>query len=90
MNLWIFTGDYRDCSIVVWSTDNYEILTTSRAASPVHELKWDPYTVNEFATVGQNSTVLFWLLDETTTDVCLNVHEAEVPEELLEGHHKVC
>ena len=64
-------------------------MTTSRAASPIHELKWDPYTVNEFASVGQNGTVLFWLLDETTTDVCLNVHEAEVPDELLQGHHKV-
>lgn len=84
----ISVGDYRDCSIVVWSTNNYEILTTSRAASPIHELKWDPYTVNEFASVGQNGTVLFWLLDETTSDVCLNVHEADVPEELLQGHHK--
>jgi hypothetical protein len=46
--------------------------------------------VNHFGDVtAYVSSVLFWLLDETTTDVCLNVHEAEVPDELLQGHHKV-
>jgi hypothetical protein len=56
---------------------------------PIHDLLWDPYTVNEFASVGQNGTLLFWLLDETGTDVALNVHEADVPEELLQTHHLV-
>ncbi|XP_069124737.1 WD repeat-containing protein 90-like isoform X4 [Argopecten irradians] len=83
----ISVGDYRDCCVVVWSTYDYEILTSSRVTSPIHELKWDPYTVNEFASVGENGTVLFWLLDETTSEVCLNVHEAEVPEDLLQTHH---
>ena len=87
--LYIFSGDYRDCTIVVWSTDSYGILTTSKAASPIHSLKWDPYTVNEFASVGQNGTVLFWLLDETTTNICLNVHDAEVPDDLLRLKHGV-
>lgn len=76
--------------MVVWSTYNYDILTMSRAASPINELKWDPYTVNEFATVGQNGTLLFWLLDETTNDICLNVHEAEIPDELVQVPHMVC
>lgn len=77
------SGDYRDCTIVIWSTTTYCILTTSKAASPIHELKWDPYTVNEFSSVGQNGTMLFWLLDETTSSFGLNVHEAEVPDDLL-------
>ena len=76
-------GDYRDCSIVVWSTTTYCILTTSKAASPIHDIKWDPYTVNEFSSVGVNGTILFWLLDETTSNIGLNVHEAEVPDDLL-------
>lgn len=86
----MLTGDYRDCSIVVWSTHNYCILTTSKAASPIHDLRWDPYTVNEFASVGQNGTVLFWLLDETTSNICLNVHEADVPDDLLYEKSVVC
>ncbi|XP_053384270.1 WD repeat-containing protein 90-like isoform X2 [Mercenaria mercenaria] len=79
----VSVGDYRDCTIVIWSTHNYCILTTSKAASPIHDLRWDPYTVNEFSSVGQNGTVLFWLLDETTSNICLNVHEGEVPDDLL-------
>ncbi|XP_052262541.1 WD repeat-containing protein 90-like isoform X2 [Dreissena polymorpha] len=79
----ISVGDYRDCTIVVWSTQSYCILTTSKAASPIHHLRWDPYTVNEFSSVGQNGTVLFWLLDETTSNIGLNVHEGEVPDDLL-------
>ena len=35
----------------------------------------------------QGGVVLFWLVDETGSDVRLNVHEAEVPEELLKTHH---
>lgn len=76
-------GDYRDCTIVIWSTATYCILTTSKAASPIHDLRWDPFTVNEFASVGADGMVLFWLLDETGANVSLNVHEAEVPEDLL-------
>ena len=69
----ISVGDYHECSVVVWSTTNYAVLTTSYAKEPIHSLLWDPYTVNEFVSVGQNSTVLFWLLDETVGKVCLNV-----------------
>ncbi|WAQ96619.1 WDR90-like protein [Mya arenaria] len=79
----VSVGDYRDCTIVIWSTQSYCILTTSKAASPIHDICWDPYTVNEFASVGQNGTVLFWLLDETTSNIGLNVHEADVPDDLL-------
>ncbi|XP_056017616.1 WD repeat-containing protein 90-like isoform X2 [Ostrea edulis] len=82
----ISVGDYQDSSIVVWSTLNYEILTTSKTTTAIHDLKWDPFSVNEFVSVGQGGSVLFWLLDETRNNVCLNVHEADVPEELLQKH----
>ena len=75
--------------MVVWSAQTYALLTTATTNQPMHHVKWDPYTVNEFASVGQNGSVLFWLLDETGNDVSLNVHEAEVPEELLQTHHMV-
>lgn len=71
---------------MVWSTLNYEILTTSKTTTAIHDLKWDPFSVNEFVSVGQGGSVLFWLLDETRNNVCLNVHEADVPEELLQKH----
>ena len=84
-----YKGDYRDCTLVVWSTDDYNILAASKTASPIHHLSWDPYTANEFASVGERGTVLFWLLDETQGKFSLNVHEASVPEELLVPKHNV-
>ncbi|XP_041363253.1 WD repeat-containing protein 90-like isoform X2 [Gigantopelta aegis] len=83
----ISVGDYQECSLVVWSTTNYDTLSITKTAHPIHDLKWDPFTMNEFASVGANGNLLFWLLDETSSDVCLNVHEADVPEELLQMHH---
>ena len=82
-------GDYRECSVVVWSTQSCDIVTSTKTSLPVHDLKWDPFTVNEFVSVGENGTILFWLLDETGAEVNLNVHEAEVPEDLLQTHHMV-
>ena len=74
---------------MVWSTQSFDIVTSARTEFPIHDLSWDPYTVNEFSSVGENGTVLFWLLDETGVTAALNVHEADVPEELLQTHHMV-
>jgi len=82
-------GDYRECSIVLWSTYTYTVLTSTKTLRPIHELKWDPYTVNEFASVGDAGTLSFWLLDETQADVTLSVHEAQLPHDLLGTHHMV-
>ncbi|XP_064636675.1 WD repeat-containing protein 90-like [Lineus longissimus] len=81
----VSAGDYRECSVVVWSTYTYTILTATKATLPIHSIKWDPYTMNEFASVGENGAVLFWLLDEGAgpDSATLNVHEADVPEEIL-------
>jgi len=83
-------GDYRECSVVLWSTYTYTVLTSTKTSQPIHELKWDPYTVNEFASVGDAGTLSFWLLDETQAEVTLSVHEAQLPHDLLETHHMVC
>ncbi|XP_071478368.1 WD repeat-containing protein 90-like [Diadema antillarum] len=80
----VSVGDFRDCSVVVWSTQDYVLLAASRTALPVHQLLWDPYTANEFATVGEAGTMLFWLLDESQGKVALNVHEAAVPQDLMD------
>lgn len=66
-------GDYRECSVVVWSTSDLVVLAASFARLPVHDVMWDPYTANEFTCVGQDGSVLFWLLDETGDKMTLNV-----------------
>ena len=85
----LVAGDYRECAVVVWSMLNYTVLATTTTSVPMHDIMWDPYTVNEFSSVGQNGTILFWLLDETGEEVSLNVHEATPPEDLLQTHHMV-
>jgi len=90
MSLIVFClGDYRECSIVVWSSYTYTVLTSTKTSRPIHDLKWDPYTVNEFASVGDAGTLSFWLLDETQDKVTLSVHEAQLPHDLLGTHHMV-
>ncbi|KAL8597433.1 hypothetical protein ACOMHN_050931 [Nucella lapillus] len=76
-------GDYEDSEVVVWSTGNYTMLTSARTDKAIHSLRWDPYTVNEFASVGERGALYFWLLDETTPHVCLSVHQADVPDSLV-------
>ncbi|ESP04065.1 hypothetical protein LOTGIDRAFT_230310 [Lottia gigantea] len=79
----VSVGDYRECNVVLWSTNDYSVLATTTTDYPIHDIQWDPSTVNEFSTVGENATVLFWLLDETVSEVALNVHVADVPGELV-------
>lgn len=75
-------GDYRDSEVVVWCASSYIVLTSAKTDGAINSLRWDPYTVNEFATVGEQGVLCFWLLDETARH-SLSVHEADVPEELL-------
>lgn len=49
------------------------MLAATQLAEPVHDLCWDPYTVNEFTSVGANGKIKFWLLDETNYTISLNV-----------------
>ena len=69
----VSVGDYRECSVVVWCARDMVVLAASYARQPVHDVMWDPYTANEFASVGQDGSVLFWLLDETGEKLTLNV-----------------
>ena len=69
----ISVGDYRECSVVIWGTKDYNVLTSSYTQAPIHDLSWDPYTMNEFVSVGEDGNVLFWLLDETRGSFNLNV-----------------
>lgn len=74
----ISVGDYRECSVVIWGIKDYNVLTSSYAKTPIHDIAWDPYTMNEFVSVGQDGHVLFWLLEESRGSFNLNVSTHEV------------
>ena len=61
--------------MVIWGTKDYNVLTSSYTNTAIHDLAWDPYTMNEFVSVGQDGNVLFWLLDETRGSFNLNVSD---------------
>ncbi|XP_046861004.1 WD repeat-containing protein 90-like [Xenia sp. Carnegie-2017] len=88
----ISVGDYRECSVVIWGTKDYNVLTSSYTKTPIHDIAWDPYTMNEFVSVGQDGHVLFWLLEESRGSFNLNFMKDDpsflglrrkVPDDLL-------
>ncbi|XP_072416196.1 WD repeat-containing protein 90 isoform X2 [Chiloscyllium punctatum] len=79
--LFLSAGDYRDLTIALWDTRNYELLATTRVSNPVHDLAFDPTAVNEFACVGVGG-VHFWLVEQTGEEVQLKVHRVSIPDEV--------
>ena len=69
----ISIGDYRECSVVVWFTRDYTVLTSSSLASPIHAFSWDPFVANEFTTIGRDKSVMFWILEENLGKFTLKV-----------------
>jgi WD40 repeat protein len=84
--LLVSVGNFSDCTIAVWEVESGTMLAAAQAETPVNQIDWDRAASNEFATVGQDATISFWLFDESGPSPMLNVHAAPVPDELLEGH----
>lgn len=66
-------GDFSACSLAVWDTHDYSIVATAKPPCPIHSVMWDPFSVNEFISVGAHASILFWLVEETNDKVSLNV-----------------
>lgn len=52
-------GDHRECLIVVWSTHDYVAIGKVTVNFPMHAIHWNPYSANEFVSVGRNRSVVF-------------------------------
>lgn len=85
----ISIGDYQENSVVLWSGYDGEtkpvVLASSRTKSPIHHVAWDPNTPNEFVTVGQDASIIFWLIEEFGTEAQLQLHEGTIPESLWDA-----
>ncbi|XP_043935318.1 WD repeat-containing protein 90 [Protopterus annectens] len=77
----VTAGDYRDCTIALWNTRNYELLTMTRLTNPVHDVAFNPASHGEFACVG-TGPMMFWMTEEENSNFHLKVHSAPVPNEL--------
>ncbi|XP_006873982.1 PREDICTED: WD repeat-containing protein 90 [Chrysochloris asiatica] len=79
--LLVTLGDYRDCTLAVWSTATYELVSSIRLREPVHGVAFGPWEAAELACVGRG-TVTFWLLQQHGADIRLQVHREPVPAEV--------
>ena len=57
-------SDFHECSIVIWYTQDYRILTQVTTEQPIHSARWHPFKANELLTVGRNRSVCFWYLND--------------------------
>ena len=61
-------SDFYECSITIWSTQDYTIVSQATAEHPIHSARWHPFSANQVATVGRNGTLCFWYLDDEKQD----------------------
>ncbi|XP_023567203.1 WD repeat-containing protein 90 isoform X2 [Octodon degus] len=74
-------GDYRDCTLALWSMATYELLSSSRLLEPMHGVAFNPWDADELTCVGPGA-ITFWLLRQRGADISLQVHREPVPEEM--------
>ena len=83
-------GDYKERKVNLWETSTCALLATTIVTQATHFIAWDPQAFNEFVTVGEGATIMFWLVDELTGKVPkLRVQEPQVPEDILASSTKV-
>lgn len=70
-----------DMLLSVYSIHQSTLLFSTQLTHYVHDLKWDPATAYEFATVGVGG-VNFWMYEETSGD--LQVHKPTMPSAVTE------
>ena len=84
-------GDYQERRVNVWETCTCTLVASTITCNPVHYIAWDPQAFNEFVTVGDSGSIMFWLVDEVTDKVPkLRVQEPVIPDELSCLAPKVC
>ncbi|XP_069875939.1 WD repeat-containing protein 90-like isoform X1 [Dipodomys merriami] len=78
--LLVTLGDYSDRTLTLWSTDTYELLSSTRLPEPVHDVAFSPWDAGELTCVGAGAVT--WLLHQHGADSSLQVHRHPVPEEV--------
>ncbi|XP_044771184.1 WD repeat-containing protein 90 [Neomonachus schauinslandi] len=82
--LLVTLGDYRDCTLALWSMATHELLSSTRLPAPVHGVAFNPRDAGELACVGQGAVTL-WLLQQRGTSLHLQVRREPIPEEVGAG-----
>ncbi|KAM5198229.1 WD repeat-containing protein 90 isoform 1-T1 [Hipposideros larvatus] len=74
--LLVTLGDYGDCTLALWSTATYELVSSTHLPEPVHGVAFSPWDTGELACVGQGALTL-WLMQQRGANVSLQVHHRD-------------
>ncbi|XP_036081888.1 WD repeat-containing protein 90 isoform X3 [Rousettus aegyptiacus] len=77
-------GDYGDCTLALWSTATYELVSSTHLLEPVHGVAFNPWDTSELACVGQG-TLTWWLMQHCGSDINLQTHQEPIPEAVGAG-----
>uniref|UniRef100_A0A8D2HT61 WD repeat-containing protein 90 n=1 Tax=Urocitellus parryii TaxID=9999 RepID=A0A8D2HT61_UROPR len=79
--LLVSLGDYGDCTLALWNTATYELVSSACLLESMHGVAFNPWDASELTCVGTGS-VAFWFLQQRGADVNLQMHREPVPEEV--------
>ncbi|XP_039740696.1 WD repeat-containing protein 90 isoform X1 [Pteropus medius] len=82
--LLVTLGDYGDCTLALWSTATYELVSSTHLLEPMHGVAFNPWDTSELACVGQGALTL-WLMQHCESDINLKVHQEPIPEAVGAG-----
>ncbi|XP_073884493.1 WD repeat-containing protein 90 isoform X7 [Macaca fascicularis] len=82
--LLVTLGDHDGCTLALWGTATYDLVSSTRLPEPVHGVAFNPWDAGELTCVGQG-TVTFWLLQQRGADISLQVHREQIPETVGAG-----
>lgn len=79
--LLVTVGDYRDRTLALWDTKNFELLVSNKFLEPIQEVAFNPISADQFAGVGTGA-VTFWLMEKRGVEVKLKSHRSPIPDEV--------
>ncbi|XP_047389218.1 WD repeat-containing protein 90 isoform X2 [Sciurus carolinensis] len=79
--LLVSLGGCGDCTLALWSTATYELVSSTRLLERVHGVAFSPWGASELACVGAGA-VAFGFLQQRGKDVDVQMHRAPIPEDV--------
>ncbi|XP_069066782.1 WD repeat-containing protein 90 isoform X3 [Pleurodeles waltl] len=77
----VTVGDYRDRTLALWDTNNFELLLSNKFVEPIQEVAFNPMSADQFASVGTGA-VTFWLMEQRGVEIKLKSHMSPIPDEV--------
>ncbi|XP_041829959.1 WD repeat-containing protein 90 isoform X2 [Melanotaenia boesemani] len=74
-------GDFSDPGLALWSSQNFQLLSTVNVSGPIHDAAFSPSAASQMACVGTHG-VYFCFIHTQSSDVDLKVQRVTAPAEV--------